>query len=135
MNIYKLSPSASSTFGAVNLTSAQSFTINHNVDVTKLGSDGKPYITAVLSDNLSASLSVTTTDTAINIVPGTTGSLVLKAVLHNNGSGAGTAATFTFANCVAGTSSVSINHSGQSTLTINFDAYSSDGTTSYMAIS
>jgi hypothetical protein len=27
-----------------------------------------------------------------------------------------------------------VNHSGQSTLTINFDAYSSDGTTSYMAI-
>lgn len=136
MKVYKLSPSARSTFNSTNLDSAQSFTINEEMSETLLGSDGLPYQTYSGIDGLSATVSVVSKDTSIVITPGTSGTLTLEAAQHaDGGSGASTALVFTFTKAVYLNSSRSVPHAGESEQTFNFRCISADGSNSYVAVS
>lgn len=137
MATYKLNPSAVSTFGSTNLTGGVSFTINRVGDETVLGTDGKPFAHGAFLDNLSYTASVEVTENPKGITVGDLGTLTLRGVERANGDGVtATVITFTSAASAAVVTSVdhTVNHSGNSTATINFRIISADGTTDPLTV-
>ena len=137
MKTYKISPTGANAFAGTNLDDLQSFSINETAETTTLGSDGLPYMTASLVDNIIYNVTVTGLDTSIKPNVGSGGSLVLVASQRDNeGSGVETGTvTYTFAQAVLTDVSTDVNHSGAGSVTFTFSCHSSDGTTSPVAIS
>jgi hypothetical protein len=132
MTTYKLDPASASTFGAVSLVGAQSFSIEYAADETVLGSDGKPFIQGAFYDNLSYTVSVEMSDAPKTIKVGDTGTLTLRAKARVNGEGVDTGVlTFTSASSGAVCSAVThtVNHAGNSSCTVSFRVVSADGST------
>lgn len=137
MATYKLDPGSASTFGSVSLVGAQSFTVNAVADETTLSSGGKPFVLAAFMDNLSYTVSVEMSDAPKTIKVGDTGTLTLKAKERANGEGVASGVmTFTSASSGAVVQSVdnTVNHSGNSSCTINFRIVSDDGTTDPLTV-
>ena len=136
---YKLDPASASTFGAVSLTSCQSFSINDTAEVTRASSDGKVFIQGVFVSARGATVTVESQDlslaTATVLTPGTTGSLILKGAARASGSGVGASIVYTFANAVTVGTNKSANTNGLATLSITFEVYSSDGDANYLVVS
>jgi hypothetical protein len=134
---YKLDPTAFSTFGSVNLEGAQSFTLNRVGDESLLQSDGKPFVMGSFIDNLSYTVSVELSQNLKTVAVGDVNTLTLRAKERKNGEGVDTGAlTFTSAANGAIVTSVDhvVNHSGNSTCTVNFRIVSVDGTTDPLTV-
>lgn len=134
---YKLHPTSLSTFSSTNLQGAQSFTINRVGDETTLSSDGKPFVYGSYLDNLSYTVSIELSENPKTITVGDTGTLTLRAAERANGEGiSANVLTFTSGTNLAVVTSVdhTVNHSGNSSATINFRIVSTDGTTDPLTV-
>ena len=134
---YKLHPTSLSTFGSTNLQGAQSFTINRVGDETTLSSDGKPFVYGSYLDNLSYTVSIELSENPKTITVGDTGTLTLRAAERANGEGiSANVLTFTTGTNLADVTNVdhTVNHSGNSSATINFRIVSVDGSTDPLAV-
>ena len=134
---YQINPAGVNTFDGTTLTSLTSFSINETGESATLGTDGKPYITMSITDNIMYTITVNGADQSIKPDIGSSGILVLVASLIDNG-GSGvtaTAITYTFANANLTDISSNINHAGVGDTSYTFTAFSSDGDTSPVVIS
>jgi hypothetical protein len=135
---FKLDPAAPSTFGATQLLGGQSFSFERSGDVATLSSDGSPFIKNIFIDNLTYTITVNMSDNEHSIKVGDTGILVLKAKERKSGEettsdvlvftfglAGGTAPNET--TCVVTNVSHTVNHSGNSETSVQFQACSSDG--------
>lgn len=132
--VYKLDPATAQAFGATSLTSCTGFTLSEEATVTNQGSDGKPFIQGVYVDDVLTKVELTALDFIDVLMTATPASLVLKTALHSSGTAAGTVKTFTISNAVLVNKSKKTSHAGMSEMVYTFHAYSSDGTTSPIAI-
>jgi hypothetical protein len=135
LKTYKLDPAGNNTFGGAAIVSANSFTINESGDVSPMSSDGFSYIQAVFVDNITATVTVSAKDVSSTIRVGSCDDLVLKALQKADCTvTTPDSVTFTFANAVVTGVDRTVNHTGESEITVNFQVYKPDGT-DFMVIS
>lgn len=122
--------------GSTALTSLSQFTVSYDGEATTLGSDGNKFMSLNIVDNLHYTITVTGYDQSINLLPGTSGTLVLEGVQVANGSGAGADTdTYTFLNAVVQPGvSKGFNHQGSGEYTVTFISVSADGDTDPLTV-
>lgn len=128
---YQIKPGTNNNkHGSTALTSLSQFTISYDGEATSLGSDGNKFNSLNFVDNLQYTITVTGYDQSINLLPGTSGELVLEGVQVANGAGPGADTDiYTFKNAVVQPGlSKGFNHQGAGDYSITFVSVSDDGT-------
>jgi hypothetical protein len=124
------------TFASTAITGFQDATVSQSADVTDFQADAQRFSGGAFVDNVVTRVTVTTSDAAFaeesTYAPGTTGVLALAGKVRS-GSADGATITQTFATAVLVGVSVNASHSGMGSVTLEFAAYSSNGTTNPMA--
>jgi hypothetical protein len=126
------------TVCGISLTGVKNIRMAHTSTEQQTNSDGNLWNTLMWVEDVGFSGSVDTVDpfTAVAAanLPGKTGATTLVIRARASGSGYGVSKTYTISQAVLGNVEGSAPHSGESSASVPFRAYSSDGSTSPVAV-
>jgi hypothetical protein len=127
INTYSLE--TGSTFNGVSLTGASDFSYQSSGSSTQISTDGSRSVNLIVVDKKVVTITLNGVDPSVfhgaNAQVGKAGALVLKAAGRSAGDGVGNALTMTFGETVLISFSPTFPNEGNSTITANFEAYSS----------